>query len=65
MEDSETNIDGVNIEFTIFMKVTVPRNPGKYSAVFRLVYSEDEIEFGDEVTLSLQSRFHQNKFNAQ
>jgi len=61
MEDSELNIDGVNIEFTIFMNVVVPRNPGKYSAVFRLVYSEDEIEFGDECSLNLQSRFHGNK----
>ena len=65
MEDSELNIDDVNIEYTIFMNVVVPRNPGKYNAVFRLVYSEDEIEFGDEVTLALNSRCHQNKFNAQ
>ena len=48
-EDTELNIDDVNIEFTIFMNVVVPRNPGKYEAVFRLCYGEDEIEFGDEV----------------
>ena len=65
MEDTELNVDDVNIEFTIFMNVVVPRNPGKYETIFRLVYSEDEIEFGDEVTLKLQSRFHQNKINSQ
>jgi len=59
------NVDDVNIEFTIFMNVVVPRNPGKYETIFRLVYSADEIEFGDEVTLKLQSRFHQNKINSQ
>lgn len=51
MEDTELNIDDVNIEFTIFMNVVVPRNPGKYETVFRLVYGEEEIEFGDEVYL--------------
>jgi hypothetical protein len=51
MEDTELNIDDINIEFTIFMNVVVPRNPGKYESIFRLVYSEDEIEFGDEVSL--------------
>ena len=56
MEDTELNVDDVNIEFTVFLNVVVPRNPGTYNSVFRLVYGDDEVEFGDEVQLSLVSR---------
>jgi hypothetical protein len=56
IEDTELNIDDVNIEFTVFLNVVVPRNPGNYKSVFRLVYGDDEVEFGDEVELSLVSR---------
>lgn len=55
MEDTDLIIDDVNIEFTVFLNVVVPRNPGLYRSVFRLVYGDDEIPFGDEVNLSLIS----------
>lgn len=59
-EGYEQKITDINIEvgaqLTISADIKVPVEPGFNSLLFRLAYSEDRIQFGDEVFLNLISK---------